>query len=133
MPIIFLTVCSHKKQPVLASPEMHNALIKAWNEADHWIVGRYVILPDHIHLFCAPTRRDNAGVADWVSYWKRLVSKEFPELQPIWQRDCWDTQLRRHESYSEKWAYARNNPMRAGLTETPEEWPLQGTLNHLPW
>ena len=25
-------------------------LIKVWSNAGHWLVGRYVVLPDHIHL-----------------------------------------------------------------------------------
>src|SRR5256885_6005252 len=33
------------------------AILNAWKTADHWLVGRYVIMPDHIHLFCAPVDR----------------------------------------------------------------------------
>ena len=96
------------------------------------MVGRYVIMPDHIHLFCSPATQDAVGVAQWVTYWKRLVSQQLPKLQPMWQRDCWDTQLRHHESYSEKWEYVGNNPVRAGLAAVADDWPYQGIVNHLP-
>ena len=131
--ILFLTVCTHHRKAILANESMHHALLEAWRAAEQWRVGRYVVMPDHIHLFCTPTHRESENIAKWVAYWKRLVSLKQPDLQPIWQRDCWDTQLRRHESYTEKWSYARNNPVRAGLVEHVDDWQFQGVVHHLPW
>jgi len=50
-----------------------------------------------------------------------------------WQRKGWDSRLRRSESYAEKWAYVRENPVRKGLVKPPDDWPYQGRLNVLPW
>jgi len=50
---------------------------------------------------------------------------------PIWQREYWDRQLRRSESYAEKWQYVRNNPIRHGYVRRAEDWPYQGELNSL--
>ncbi len=36
--------------------------------------------------------------------------------------------LRHGESYSEKWNYVHQNPLRAGLVEQPEDWPFQGEV-----
>jgi hypothetical protein len=52
---------------------------------------------------------------------------------PLWQQDCWDTQLRRGESYGEKWEYVRRNPVRAGLCALHEEWMFQGEISVLTW
>jgi putative transposase len=131
--IIFLTVCSHQRKPVLASEAMHQSLLTAWESAHQWVVGRYVIMPDHIHLFCSPTSRESENVTKWAAYWRRLITINHPDLKPLWQRDCWDTQLRNHESYSEKWAYERNNPVRDGLVQNPDDWPYQGVVHHLQW
>jgi len=133
MPIIFLTVCTHKRKPILVSEEIHQTLRSAWGSSDQWIVGKYIIMPDHIHLFCSPSTNEPLSIQQWIAFWKRLVSQNYPELQPMWQRDGWDTQLRTNESYSEKWQYVQNNPVRAGLIESPEDWSYQGTLNHLLW
>src|SRR4051794_11733079 len=57
----------------------------------------------------------------------------YREQAPIWQREAWDTQLRRQESYASKWEYVVNNPVRAGLTKRAEDWPYQGELNELRW
>lgn len=71
----------------------------------------------------------------WVRFWKSHVAKNWidPAQLPIWQRDFWDTQLRRGESYDEKWQYVLENPVRAGLVKHSEEWPFQGELNTLYW
>ena len=131
--IIFLTVCSHQRRKSLADEQVHSVLRDVWNSSRHWNVGRYVVMPDHIHLFCSPAELDAESVAKWTTYWKRAVSRLLPDLNPLWQRDCWDTQLRSHESYSEKWAYVQNNPVRAGWVENAVDWPFWGELNSLRW
>jgi REP element-mobilizing transposase RayT len=61
----------------------------------------------------------------------RIASAKWPD--PLWEQDCWDTQLRRGENYSAKWEYVRRNPVRAGLCARPEEWPFQGEMKVLRW
>ncbi len=101
--------------------------------ADQWRVGRYVIMPDHIHLFCAPTA-DAVSLQNWMAYWRSLTTRALGEAKgALWQREFWDRQLRRQESYAEKWEYVRYNPVRAGLADSPEDWPYQGELNCLEW
>jgi hypothetical protein len=51
----------------------------------------------------------------------------------IFQRDCWDTQLRVGDSYHEKWEYVRNNPVRKGLAASADEWLYWGIINELVW
>jgi REP element-mobilizing transposase RayT len=108
-------------------------LIRVWRQAEQYRAGRYVIMPDHIHLFCSPSFLEPEYVNRWVAYWKRLATIQLPDLSPIWQRDCWDTQLRQGRQYDEKWEYVVNNPVRRGLVDTPEQWPFQGCLNELCW
>jgi putative transposase len=133
--IVFLTVCTNKKTPILAQPDIHDLLRDVWIHTDHWLVGRYVIMPDHIHLFCSLGSLDYSSLTRWVQFWKSAASRRWPrnEEQPVWQKSCWDTQLRTGEQYSGKWDYVRHNPVRARLCRIPDEWPFQGELNVLPW
>jgi len=61
------------------------------------------------------------------------VSRAWPQGRetPIWQRDYWDRQLRRDESYAQKWDYVVNNPVRHGYVACAEDWRYQGELNVL--
>jgi REP element-mobilizing transposase RayT len=120
---------------LLARAEIHEHLRAAWNSARLWTVGRYLLMPDHIHFFAAPAVAPMEPLAVWVRYWKSYASRHWPfrDEQPVWQTDFWDTQFRKAESYSEKWEYVRNNPVRAGLVGQPDAWPYQGEMTNLPW
>jgi len=216
--IFFVTVCAADRLAnTFATPLMHRHVVDAWESATSHKVGAYVLMPDHIHLFCAPTSPEAENVAKWVRYWKSLVTRairgrpaggarsedertlvppvlrpdsrsdggasvrlpgsedeqtlvppvlrpglrsdggasvRLPESEdeqtlvppvlrpglrskahesPIFQRDCWDTQLRRGENYHEKWEYVRNNPVRLGWVAVANEWPFGGVLNDLLW
>jgi putative transposase len=130
--IVFLTGCTDKRVPWLARADVHEHLRAVWNEAQAWLVGNYVLLPDHLHLFCAP-RDLNIPLDRWVSYWKRLFTQRTRNPEWTWQSLHWDTRLRRSENYTQKWHYVRENPVRKGLVKNADEWPFQGMINVLPW
>jgi putative transposase len=132
--IIYVTSCTAKRRSILASTRVHEAIVGAWGKATRWLVGRYVVLPDHIHFFCAPNGVDIPSLEDWMRYWKSIVTKNSgAKSGDVWQRHHWDRQLRSVESYDAKWEYVRRNPVRHGYCDNPEEWPYQGELNVLPW
>jgi hypothetical protein len=55
-------------------------LVKAWEPTDHWKVGKYVVLPDHLHLFCSPMMGGRVSLARWVSL-EKLYKSEL-EISP---------------------------------------------------
>ena len=129
--LVFLTVCTQGRTPWLACPEVHQHLRLAWEQARSWQVGRYVVMPDHVHLFAAPL--EDRGLEQWVRYWKALVSKAHRNPAWRWQTDHWDRRLRVKESYAQKWDYVVQNPVRHGLVTSPEQWPYQGEVHPLRW
>ena len=127
---VFVTVCSRRHEKVFANPVIHHALLKAWNKADAWLVGAYVIMPDHLHLFCSP-KEDTIAIEQWITFWKREVRRDLGIAAVRFQSGSFHHRLRGDESYSEKWEYVRVNPVRAGLVEQASEWPYQGVLHEL--
>ena len=98
-------------------------------------VGRYVIMPDHIHLFVVLPRTE-VTLPGWVQMLKTVLGKELLRLtvaKPHWQEGFFDHVLRSSESYSQKWDYVRTNPVRAGLCAEPDEWPYQGEIMEIPF
>jgi putative transposase len=130
--LVFVTVCTENRRPWLATAERHENLVQVWNEAAAWRVGRYVVMPDHIHLFAAPGQID-LSLESWIKFWKSKFSQRNNDRSCHWQTDHWDRRLRRGESYESKWEYVRNNPVRHGLVKNAEEWPYQRVLNELRW
>src|ERR1051326_2834423 len=138
--IIFLTVCTKDRSPWLANAEVHSLLREVWSGADAWLIGQYVIMPEHLHLFAAPNPVWEGEVREglatpvgapaeppsfdsWVRYWKSQFTKRHGNVEHQWQPDHWDRRLRREESYAGKWEYVRNNPVRHALVSDSGLWP----------
>jgi hypothetical protein len=52
---IYITTCVHDRKAVLAQDEPAGILVEEWRGAHRrhgWAIGRYVVMPDHIHFFC---------------------------------------------------------------------------------
>ncbi|MDD2707188.1 MAG: transposase [Verrucomicrobiae bacterium] len=132
-PIFFVTVCTAKRKPILATPQVSNLLSCIWKKQNKWLMGRYVIMPDHIHFFCSPSITCSFSLNKWIHYWKSLSSRDWPNpaSKPIWQTDFWDRTLRTDEKYEEKWEYVVNNPVRQGLVTHSYEWIFQGEIHQL--
>ena len=103
-----------------------------WLASTAWLAGRYVVMPEHIHLFAGPGGID-VPFDNWVRYWKSLFTKRHRNPAHLWQPDHWDRRLRSGERYEEKWGYTFLNPVRKGLVIRPEDWKYAGELNVLPW
>ncbi len=133
--IVFVTVCTQDRKRILCHPAVHELLIDSWLKADSWQIGRYVVMPDNIHLFCSPAELDYPPLKVWVKFWKSQSSMRWPrrEEQQVWLRSFWDTQVRNGKSYEEKLEYVKQNPVRGALCQNPGAWPYQGELHVLRW
>ncbi len=133
--IQYVSMNVDKRRPLLAHTDARAVLLASWAKADFWLVGRYVIMPDHLHLFCAPATWPHTSLKQWLRFWRSEVTRRWPrpDEKPIWQKDFFDRQLRNGESYHEKWLYVWENPVRAGLVTRAQDWAYQGELNVLPW
>ena len=136
-PLYFFTACAVERRPVFANQESHDVLREIWtksSELDGWFVGRYLVMPDHVHLFAMPAV-DAKTRSEWLKTWKsisaRRIGKTLNLTPPLWQPDTFDHILRSAESYAEKWHYVRENPVRAGWVARSDDWPWQGEIHRL--
>ena len=132
--LIYVTVNVKNRRRLLNRQDTVKTVLDAWKEGNHWLVGRYAIMPDHIHFFCAPVVRTTT-LKQWMQFWQSTATRDWPRAneKPIWQKDFFDRQLRSGESYSQKWLYLWQNPVVARFCSRPEDWPWQGELNVLSW
>lgn len=130
-PLYFVTFTTHKRRKILANGAICDALIRFAGEGEvRGIgIGRYVIMPDHVHLFVRGSL--DFSLRQWVRLLKRGLSKAISSSPPHWQQGFFDHLIRHSESYAEKWEYVRQNPVRAGLVQDAEEWPWQGEVVRL--
>ncbi len=129
---VFLTVCPQKRESWLAQASVQHTLHGLWKgKATAWLVSDYLLMPDHLHLFCAPHEL-NFTIERWIGFWKDQLAKACPDAR-VFQRGGFHHRLRNAESYGEKWLYVRENPVRAGLVIKPEDWPYQGRVHEIHW
>ncbi|HUK83121.1 MAG TPA: NTP transferase domain-containing protein [Verrucomicrobiae bacterium] len=131
-PCFFLTICVQGRAQVLANEKVHVRLREFLQTSPSrygWWPGRYVMMPDHVHLLVTQGEAPRGGtrpttLGDWVKALKVVVSRR--EIK--WQKSFFDHLLRSDESAAEKWEYIRQNPVRAGLAASADEWPYAGEI-----
>ena len=136
-PLFFITTTTYQRGRLLDQGNVHRAFIVFSNQAAERgvFVGRYVLMPDHLHLFVA-IAPGGMEISKWVQILKVTMAKALRlrgHTGPYWQKGFFDHVLRSAESYRLKWEYVRNNPVRAGLVEEPGQWPYQGEIFRLGW
>ncbi|HUY12103.1 MAG TPA: transposase [Terriglobia bacterium] len=134
-PLYFVTACTHHRGRWLDNPGVHQCFANFCGGAAERgaRVGRYVLMPDHLHLFVA-LAPESVRLSDWVKSLKNTLSKALRTMgwpAPHWQHGFFDHVMRSAESYQQKWLYVRDNPVRAGLVSQPEGWPYQGEIHRL--
>ena len=128
-PVYFVTFCTRDRQriPDLAKAQTAlEAYAQRGMQAFGSALGRYVIMPDHIHLFVCGDA--DFVLSKWLAGLKRAISKALGIRGEFWQPTFFDHILRSDESYSEKWEYVCQNPVRAGLVKQSEDWKYQGEV-----
>ena len=134
-PLYFVTFCTHLRKPYLALDEVHAAFIAYSERAQrdfNIAVGRYVIMSDHIHLFVRGSQVFR--LCPWVGRLKQALAKAAGlsrAKRQLWEEGFFHHVLRSDESYSQKWNYVRENPVRAGLVKSAEDWPYQGEIVYI--
>ena len=136
-PVYFVTAGTAHRRHLLANDQAHEVFCKFCYlaRARGVLVGRYVLMPDHLHLFvCIPPGA--VGLSMWMKSLKNTLSKHWRERgieAPHWQKGFFDHLIRSGQSHAEKWKYVKENPVRAGLVEQAENWPYGGAIQPDSW
>ena len=130
-PLYFVTFNTHKRHKLLANSRVHSRFIEfaKLGEQRGIAVGRYVIMPDHGHLFGRGSI--DFALMQWMRMLKRCLSTAISDPPSHWQKGFFDHLVRHAKSYAEKWEYVWQNPVRAGLVADPDEWPWQGEITRV--
>ena len=97
--------CTEHRRALLANDEVHKAFVEFAVRAEkdfNIAVGRYVIMPDHLHFFVGGP--DDFVLSRWFGTLKRCLAlgAKPKTASPFRQRGFFDHVLRSKESYSQK-------------------------------
>jgi len=132
-----VTVCTSSRRKILANTDLHLVFREYCQRSPQVLsthVGRYIIMPDHIHVFvsCAGSH----ALSRWTKGLKGTLAKHLRAKGisgPFWQDGFFDHLLRSSESYGDKWNYVFRNPERAGLVQNAEGWEFAGEIECIVW
>ena len=85
-PLYFITFNTHRHPKLLANRSVHAAFVDVVDSGvtHDLAIGRYVIMPDHIHLFARGSH--DYLLTQWIRLLKRQLSKSITAPPPHWQR-----------------------------------------------
>jgi len=127
--IYFVTICVADRKPVLANENAFVAFKNAAAKLRDWTVLAAILMPDHLHVIAAPTIDRNAKVGNFSAAIKRWMRQEL-NASWKWQPGSFDRLLRADESLHDKWLYVEENPVRAGLVKSWQDWPYRYEFNN---
>jgi REP element-mobilizing transposase RayT len=117
----FVTICTQVRgKNQLCSPDVADRIragFSAYQQAERWHAHLVLLMPDHLHAIISFSREP--GIKKSVSAWKQYLARASGIR---WQRDFFEHRLRSTEEFFEKASYIRQNPVRAGLVSSAEDW-----------
>ncbi|GAA6614395.1 REP-associated tyrosine transposase [Scytonema sp. NUACC26] len=90
-----------------------------------------VIMLDHVHMLIQPKLKSeyefwslSSIMHSIKSYSAKQISKVMKHTGTVWQEERYDRIIRNEQEFQGYWEYIRQNPVKAGLSDTPEEYPF---------
>ncbi len=84
----------------------------------------WCVMPNHVHVLMMLS--EHQVLCDVVKQWKGATSIKLNRLLGqsgrLWQPDYYDRYVRDMDHFYNCRSYIRNNPVKAGLCERPEDW-----------
>jgi REP element-mobilizing transposase RayT len=94
------------RRPILATNEVAAIVSDEWRNAHErhgWAIGRYVIMPDHVHFFCRAELNSKAlpmFIQRWKEWTSKRMARKLKVVGRVWQEEFFDHVLRSTESRS---------------------------------
>jgi putative transposase len=127
----FLTACTYQRHEAFRDPEVSatvkDHLLRACRKHGFADIA-HTFMPDHVHIEVEGLRADS-DYLKWHDLFRQLSGFWYKQRtrQFLWQEGDWDYTLRDAADVAPIASYIVWNPVVAGLTSTPEEYPFSGS------
>ena len=114
-------------RPFLSRPEIADLVRESidYRGKRDWKMFEYVLMPNHVHLFCELRREGLKSVIEdfkrWTGHKALKVLNQTSDR--FWQDEWFDHWSRSDEEDDKIINYIRQNPVKAGLVKDYQEWP----------
>ncbi|MBV8841744.1 MAG: transposase [Bryobacterales bacterium] len=98
-------------------------VIQTAEERHFCTLGAYAVMPNHVHLLALP-RVSLAKITGWIKgVSARQANLMLGRTGSFWQHESFDHWVRDSREFERIANYIRYNPVRAGLSKEPGDWP----------
>ena len=126
---LFVTFNTHRRRPLPEAARQIALECSLFHHQRKLWMHAVVVMPDHVHLLFTPLREDEGslyGMAEIMQAMKsvssRLINRVLDRSGRVWQTESFDHVLRSDESVRQKAEYICQNPVRAGLGATADDY-----------
>jgi putative transposase len=88
----------------------------------------YVIMPDHIHLLLTPA--EDVSLEKAMQFIKGRFSFQLKSAFDIWERSFKEHRIKDEQDYLHHLNYIEQNPVRANISPTAEQFPHSSASSH---
>jgi REP element-mobilizing transposase RayT len=127
----FLTLCALGRRPAFRDHDLATLVIEQFRRTAsemQFAFLAYCVMPDHVHLLI----EGMSAASDLQRFVKRAKQRTGQMHSQragvrLWQEGYYDRVLRRDEDARIFARYILENPVRAGLTDAPQQYPYLGS------
>ncbi len=153
--IYYITNVIYNRLPIFTRPSFVVPIIDSLNfyryKQSYKVLG-YVIMPDHLHILIWPyggvpvpdmmrdlkrftsgriaRQAEVEGKKEWLEAFRAAGEKTERADYKVWQDGYWDKNIFSEKMLRQKLNYIHNNPVRAGLVESPDKYPYSSFRNY---
>jgi len=125
--IYLITTVTHQRSPLFREYKTGRCVVNALRAAElSALTLSYVVMPDHFHWLMQ--LKENATLSQVMQFVKSSSAKSYNQLNnsggSVWSKGFHDRALRREEDVQGYARYIVANPLRAGIVDKVENYPL---------
>jgi hypothetical protein len=104
---------------------------EVWLLTNSWLVWKYLIMPDRIHLLCRSSLVSTVSIKNWIELWKAQIKINWPDNLTAFdgtKADFLNWKIYVRKISNKKWGDFLKLPVEEGLVESHCDWPFHGEI-----
>ena len=116
---------------ILQRPELTDIIAESYHHFDNlrYQLLAFCIMPNHVHALIYPLVQSNGDIYPiahitytWKKYTAMLINKATDQTGSLWQQESYDHLIRSEKELYQVLEYILENPVKAGLAQTWDQW-----------
>jgi REP element-mobilizing transposase RayT len=93
-------------------------------DGDRYVLEAWVIMPNHVHILITPNQDQSVSVImhSIKSFTAHSANRLLGKKGAFWSKEYFDRYIRDARHYRAVVSYIEENPVKAGLCHSPEQW-----------